>query len=115
MSYLGIFYEGLYCYLAIKMFGDYHLSNDAHKVLVFALIDALILMVAGFLFALLNTYKDEDFFKIREEHKNGIDLGRRKKDNDPLNMKIRRDNRVANVPMNSRDKLIDINDSLSSV
>ena len=110
MSVFGIAYEGLACYICYKMFNLYTFGNDLQ--LMMALVDALAMVIVSFVLALLTTHKDQDFFKVREESKGGVDLGRRKKDKDPRNYKIATKRLAA---MNSRDQLVDINDSHSNL
>jgi hypothetical protein len=73
--------------------------------LYLATIDCLIVTLISFLLALISTQKEEDFFKIHNEFKNGIDLGHRKKDKDAKNFKL---DEKRMKGMDSRDKLIDV-------
>jgi hypothetical protein len=56
MSYLGIFYEGLYCYIAIKFFGLFSYADN--KAIWLATLDAFVLVLASFVLALVATQKD---------------------------------------------------------
>jgi hypothetical protein len=56
--------------------------------LYLATIDCMIVTLASFLLALLTMQKDDDFFKVHNDFKNGIDLGHRKKDKDLKNYKL---------------------------
>jgi hypothetical protein len=81
--------------------------------LYLATIDCLIVTLVSFILALLATKKEEDFFKVHNDFKNGVDLGYRKKDKDRLkNLKID-EKRLKG--MDSRDKLIGINDEHSEI
>jgi hypothetical protein len=102
MSFLGFLYEGLYFYIAVKLFSIFSFGSD--QQLMFAIVDCLAVMCISMVFALLTTNKDEDFFKIRAESKD-IDLGKRKNDKDPKNLLIK--NRRVAAGLDSRDKLID--------
>ena len=110
MSVLGFGYEGVYCYIAYKMFGEYSFQNDYG--LMMAVVDCLVVVIISFKLALITTQKEEDFFKIKEQNKNKVDLGRRKKAKDPKNYKI---DTKRLMGMNSRDKLVDINESHSNL
>ena len=74
----------MYTYTAVKILSEYSIDHD--KQLLFAVIDCLIVMIISFILALLTTYKDDDFFKDKDN--NGIDLGKRKIKKDPKNFKI---------------------------
>lgn len=81
--------------------------------LYLATIDCLVVTITAFLFALISTQKDDNFFKVHNDFKDGIDLGHRKRDKDRLkNLKID-DKRLKG--MDSRDKLIDLNDSHTEI
>ena len=64
MSVLGFGYEGVYCYIAYKMFGEYSFQNDYG--LMMAVVDCLVVVIISFILALITTQKEEDFFKIKE-------------------------------------------------
>lgn len=90
---------------------QYNYSTD--NELYIASIDCLLVTFICFIFALLTTQKENNFFKIENNFKDGVDLGHRKKDKDKLkNLKITEDRMKG---MNSRDKLIDPNDSHSDM
>lgn len=67
MSFLGFLYEGLYFYIAVKLFSIFSFGGD--NQLMFAIIDCLAVMCISMIFALLTTHKDDDFFKVRQERK----------------------------------------------
>jgi hypothetical protein len=102
LSFFGIIHEGFACYITIKFLMNFGFSDNK---LYLATIDCLIITLISFILALMTTQKDEDFFKIHNDFKDGIDLGHRKKDKDLKNYKID-ENRLKG--MNSRDKLIDV-------
>ncbi len=57
--------------------------------LYLATIDCLIVTIISVLLAFLVTQKEDDFFKVHNDFKDGVDLGRRKKDKErEKNMKI---------------------------
>lgn len=104
LSFFGIVHEGFAVYITVKLLMSFGLNDNK---LYFAIIDCLIITLASFILALLATQKDEDFFKIHNDFKDGVDLGHRKKDKDRLkNLKIV-EKRLKG--MDSRDKLVDIN------
>jgi hypothetical protein len=110
LSFLGLLYEILFFYIALKLFGLFSFST--HSQLMFAIIDCLAIMAISTLLVFLTASKEENFFKNKEE-RDRIDIGRKhKKDYDPKNLKISA-RRMAG--MDSRDKLMDIDDSFSSV
>jgi len=63
MSVLGIAYEGLCCYICYKMFILYTFASDFQ--LMMAVIDSLVMVIVSFIFALLTTQKEADFFKVK--------------------------------------------------
>ena len=111
MSFLGLIYECLYFYVAVKLFSNF--SFGADNQLMFAIIDCLAVVCISIFLAFLTTYKDEDFFRVREE-KDMVDIGKQKKKfaKDPKNMKI---NARRMAGLDSRDKLIDADESLSMI
>ena len=80
---------------------------------MFAIIDCLTVVCFSILLAMFTTSKDEDFFRVRDE-KDVVDLGKQKKKfkKDPKNMKISAQRMVG---MDSKDKLIDMDESLSMI
>jgi hypothetical protein len=56
MSVLGFGYEGLYCYIAYKMFDSYSFSNDYG--LMMGVVDTLVVVIISFILALLTTQKE---------------------------------------------------------
>lgn len=101
-SFFGIVHEGFACFIAIKFLLSYGFSDNK---LYLATIDCLIVTIISFLLALIATQKDDNFFKVHNDFKNGVDLGYRKKVRDVKNFKIDEDRLKG---MNSRDKLIDV-------
>jgi len=70
-------------------------------------IDCLVVTSICFIFTLIGTQKDSDFFKVHNTYTKGIDLGHRKKNKDRLkNYKI---DEKRLTGLNSRDKLVDMN------
>jgi hypothetical protein len=110
LSFFGVVHEGIVSYITIKFLMIFGFTDSQ---LYLATIDCLVVTIAAFLFALISTQKDDNFFKVHNDFKDGIDLGHRKKDKDRLkNLKID-DKRLKG--MDSRDKLIDINDSHTEI
>lgn len=86
LSFFGIIHEGFVCFITIKLLMIYGF-NDIQLYL--ATIDCLVVTIISVILALLVTQKDEDFFKIHNDFKDGVDLGKRKKDKErEKNMKI---------------------------
>jgi hypothetical protein len=85
LSFFGIIHEGFACFITIKFLLIFGFSDNK---LYLATIDCLIVSLISFLLALLTMQKDEDFFKIHNDFKNGVDLGHRKKNNDVKNYKL---------------------------
>lgn len=103
LSFFGMIHEGLACFITIKLLMIYGF-NDIQLYL--ATIDCLIVTIVCVILALLVTQKDDDFFKVHNDFKDGVDLGRRKKEKGrEKNMKI---DEKRMKGMDSRDKLIDL-------
>jgi hypothetical protein len=108
LSFFGIVHEGIACFITIRFLLIYGFADNR---LYLASIDCLIVTLISFILALLATQKDEDFFKVHNDFKDGVDLGHRKKDKERLkNLKID-EKRLKG--MDSRNKLIDVNDEHS--